>query len=106
MSHGGDTRLTSQEVLNESYDWLLSLIGTSLWGFDDTTGAEGARRVAVNSNGNLESDVIHSVLPDGAATSANQTVPLTITFNTGEQFTNGLYIVKNGANCNTKLFYE
>jgi hypothetical protein len=37
---------------------------------------------------------------------SNQTVPLTITFNTGEQFTNGLYIVKNGANCNTKLFYE
>jgi len=37
---------------------------------------------------------------------SNQTVPLTITFNTGEQFTTGLYLVKNGANCNTKLFYE
>jgi len=37
---------------------------------------------------------------------SNQTVPLTITFNTGEQFVTGLYLVKNGANCNTKLFYE
>lgn len=36
----------------------------------------------------------------------NQTVPLVITFNTGEQFATGLYIVKNGANCNTKIFYE
>lgn len=36
----------------------------------------------------------------------NQTVPLTITFNTGDQFPDGLFVVKNGANCNTKIFYE
>jgi len=37
---------------------------------------------------------------------SNQTVPFDITFNTGDQFTTGLFIVKNGANCNTKIFYE
>ena len=37
---------------------------------------------------------------------SNQTIPLTVTFNTGEQFNTGLFLVKNGANCNTKLFYE
>lgn len=54
MAHGGDIRLTSQEVLNESYDWLLSLIGISLWGYDDTAGSEGARRIATDNQGHLE----------------------------------------------------
>ena len=53
-NHGGDIRLTPQEILNESYDWMLSLMGIILWGYDDTPGAEGARRLAVNPNGNLE----------------------------------------------------
>lgn len=37
---------------------------------------------------------------------SNQTVPFSIPFNTGEQFVTGLYLVKSGANCNTKVFYE
>lgn len=54
MAHGGDTRMTPQETLNESYDWLLSLLGVSLWGYDDTTGTEGARRIAVDSSGKIK----------------------------------------------------
>lgn len=37
---------------------------------------------------------------------SNQTIPFAVQFNTGDQFVAGLYVVKNGANCNTKIFYE
>jgi len=53
----GDIRKTEQEILNESYDWLLSLLGVSLWGYDDTPGATGARRLAVNPSGQLETSI-------------------------------------------------
>lgn len=52
-THGGDIRMTEQELLNESYDWLLSLLGVSLWGYDGTIGADGARRVSVDPSGRL-----------------------------------------------------
>ena len=35
-----------------------------------------------------------------------KTDPFPVNFNTGEQFQTGLYVVKSGANCNTKVFYE
>ena len=56
MAH--DTRKTPQEILNESYDWLLSLIGTMQWGYDASS--NGARRISVDSNGNQLTQIVNS----------------------------------------------
>lgn len=50
-------------------------------------------------------DATGSIIWDSGAMS-NQTIPLQIEFNSGLQFSNGLYIVKSGANCNTLTIYE
>ena len=44
------------------------------------------------------------IFDSGAMT--NQTVPFNINFNSGLQFTTGLFIVKSGADCNSLTIYE
>ena len=51
---GTNTKYTEQHIANMSYDERMALASRLLMGYDDTPGAEGTRRVAVNPNSQLE----------------------------------------------------
>ena len=96
---GSKTKYTEQHIENMSYDQRMQLASRLLMGYDDTVGAEGTRRVAVNPNGQLEvsTQPINPISGDNPSVTVTENISGTITTKTITKIINAISYIKTVA---------